>query len=81
MPKPAGRGGARHKGGRLKPSLGALSGFASAKTSTYDKAARKQKERALNSKVVNKYRKVKARLQTPGGKAFRVRRIPQAPPS
>ena len=50
------------KGGRAKPSLAALSGFASAKASTYDKQERKRKERALNSKVVNKYRKLKARL-------------------
>lgn len=55
------------KAGRPKPSLSALSGFASAKTSTYDKQARKRKERALNSKVVNKYRKLKARLQATGG--------------
>lgn len=55
------------KGGRPRPSLNALSGFASAKASTYDKQARKRKERALNSKVVNKYRKLKARLQASGG--------------
>ncbi len=72
MPKPTSCGGAHLKGGRPKPSLIALSGFASAKASTYDKQARKQKERALNSKVVNKYRKLKARLQAPGGKAFKV---------
>jgi hypothetical protein len=58
MPKNIKRG----KGGRAKPSLAALSGFASAKASTYDKQERKRKERALNSKVVNKYRKLKARL-------------------
>lgn len=57
------------KGGRPKPSLSALSGFASAKASTYDKQARKRKERDLNSKIVNKYRKLKARLQGAGSGA------------
>jgi hypothetical protein len=56
----------RGKGGPRKPSLAALSSFASAKASTYDKQGRKRKERALNSKVVNKYRKLKARLSATG---------------
>lgn len=63
MPK----GNKRGKGSRAKPSLAALSSFASAKASTYDKQERKRKERALNSKVVNKYRKLKARLHATDG--------------
>lgn len=46
-----------------RPNSLGLTQFAAAKTSTYDKQARKQKERALNSKIVNKYRKLKARLE------------------
>lgn len=51
-----------------RPSALGLTQFADAKRSTYDKQARKQKERNLNSKVVNKYRKLKARL-TDGSEA------------
>lgn len=65
MPKPK---PAHGKQQRRPQSLG-LAKFADAKTSTYDKQARKQKERALNSKVVNKYRKLRARLEQQDGGA------------
>ena len=44
----------------------ALERFANAKTSTYDKQRRKEKEFALNAKKVNKYRKLKQRLTDAG---------------
>lgn len=46
--------------------LSALERFATAKTSTYDKQRRKEKEFALNAKKVNKYRKLKQRLANAG---------------
>ena len=46
--------------------LTALECFAHAKTSTYDKQRRKEKEFALNAKKVNKYRKLKQRLASAG---------------
>lgn len=48
---------------RERPSGLSLAKFASAKATTYDKQAQKLKKQALNSKVVNKYRKLKSRLQ------------------
>ena len=65
MPKPK---PAHGKQQRRPQSLG-LAKFADAKTSTYDKQARRQKEQALNSKVVNKYRKLRARLEQQDGGA------------
>ena len=53
----------------MKPgrSVGlSLERFAHAKTSTYDKKHRKEKEFALNAKKVNKYRKLKQRLAQSG---------------
>ena len=43
-----------------------LERFASAKRSGYDKQRRVQREFALNAKKVNKYRKLKKRLQIEG---------------
>ena len=65
MPKPPPAHGKKQR----RPHTLGLAKFADAKSSTYDKQARKQKERALNSKVVNKYRKLKARLEGQGGGA------------
>mmetsp|Transcript_4944 Transcript_4944/g.14236 ORF Transcript_4944/g.14236 Transcript_4944/m.14236 type:complete len:186 (+) Transcript_4944:254-811(+) len=75
MPKPS----SAHGKQRRPHALG-LAKFADAKTSTYDKQARKQKERALNSKVVNKYRKLRARLDGQAGGPHAVQSAPQAQP-
>lgn len=72
MPKPS----SAHGKQRRPHALG-LAKFADAKTSTYDKQARKQKERALNSKVVNKYRKLRARLDGQAGGPHAVQSAPQ----
>lgn len=56
--------GQQGKGGAA--GLTALERFAHAKTSTYDKQRRKEKEFALNAKKVNKYRKLKQRLASAG---------------
>lgn len=49
--------------GQQSRGLQALDRFARAKQSTYDPKQRKEKERALNAKTVNKYRKLQKRLQ------------------
>ena len=52
-----------HHSDKLRPRTLGIAKFAEAKASTYDKQSRKDKVVALNSKVVNKYRKLKARLE------------------
>lgn len=52
----------RHKKRKLGPGV-SIDQFARAKASSYDPRAVKEKERALAAKVVNKYRKLKQRLQ------------------
>lgn len=49
--------------GQQPRGLQALDRFSRAKQSTYDPKKRKEKERALNAKTVNKYRKLQKRLQ------------------
>lgn len=58
------------RGLKVKRRVGvglSLSKFASSRTSGYDPKALKEKERALNAKTVNKYRKLQKRLQGSGG--------------
>lgn len=54
------------RGLKVKRRVGAglsLSKFSSSRTSGYDPKALKEKERALNAKTVNKYRKLQKRLE------------------
>ena len=53
------------KGPRLGASL-PLAKFVSAKASSYDKKEQREKTTALNAGKVNKYRKLKARLENAG---------------
>lgn len=65
MPLP-GRGGVHAARGRGRGRGSKLDGFARGKQSTYDPVARREKERALNAKTVNKYRKLQKRLAAAG---------------
>ncbi|KAL6784242.1 hypothetical protein ACKKBG_A05410 [Auxenochlorella protothecoides x Auxenochlorella symbiontica] len=65
MPLP-GRGGVHAACGRGRGRGSKLDGFARGKQSTYDPVARREKERALNAKTVNKYRKLQKRLAAAG---------------
>ncbi len=52
----------KHKAKKLGPGI-SIEKFARAKSSGYDKKAVQEKERALNAKKVNKYKKLKQRLK------------------
>ena len=53
-----------------------ISKFAGAKASTYDKRVIKQKQAALNAAKINKYRKLKAKLNADAPSAPQVCRPP-----
>lgn len=55
-------GGGPHKRSKLGAGI-SIDKFARAKASSYDPQAKIEKQRALNAKTVNKYKKLKNRLQ------------------